>query len=239
MSEQAGQHPIRTLVVDNHAIVRHGLGQLMSGSGEFEVCGEATTSATALRLARELEPDVAILEFAMAGEGGLALIERLSEAHPDLPILVLSGEEETLYAARALRAGARGYVMKDTPTEEVLEAIRSVARGEIVVGDRVRDRLVQRTAWRGRDLEASPLDALTDREAEVFRLLGHGRQTREVAEDLGVSVKTVESHRAKIMRKLDLDNATQLIQWAVVWTHFERREARRREEGPHEESGSN
>jgi DNA-binding NarL/FixJ family response regulator len=212
--------PIRILLVDDHAIVRHGMMHLLNEVDGFEVYREAATVADALRLAQEDPPDLLVMEFAMEGDDGLEFIRRMARESEDLPILVLSAQEETLYAERALRAGARGYVMKEASTDVILEAVQAVARGEVFVSDRIRNRLVHRLAGGRPQMVAHPLEVLTDREVEVFRQLGAGLSTREVGARLGISVKTVETHRAKIMRKLDLDNASQLVHRAIAWTHF-------------------
>jgi len=220
---QAGPSHLRStriLLVDDHAIVRHGMRHLLNEVPGFHVYAEAGSVADALRRGNEDPPDLLVMEFAMEGEDGLEFIRRMAREIEDLPILVLSRQEETLYAERALRAGARGYVMKEASTDAILDAVQAVARGEIFVSDRIRNRLVHRLAGGRPQMVAHPLEVLTDREVEVFRHLGRGLSTREVGERLGISVKTVETHRAKIMRKLDLDNASQLVHRAIAWTQF-------------------
>lgn len=212
----------RILVVDDHAIVRHGLVRLLDAEDDLEVCGEAATRREALEATRRLEPDLAVVDLALEGADGLELIKQLCDESGEIRCLVLSMYDESLYAERSLRAGASGYVMKEEATETLVEAIRSVLAGEIYVSERIMDRILQKLAGRGSRLRESPLEELTDRELQVFRLLGQGRSTREVAELLHLSVKTIESHRAKIMDKLDLANATQLLHRAIEWVHRER-----------------
>ncbi len=222
MKKEGDAGPVRTMVVDEHAIVRHGLIHLLSSEPGFQICAEASSRDEASRMLEEERPELVILEFAHEGESGIGFVEQISNAHPDVSILVLSSEEETVYAEQLLKAGARGYIMKHASTAALMEAINRVALGELVVGDRVRDRLVERAAGRPVSPSADPMHQLTDREGEVFRLLGEGRSSREVAEKLDISIKTVETHRAKIMKKLDLDGASRLIHRAVTWVRFGR-----------------
>jgi len=212
--------PVRTLVVDRQAIVRYGLVRFLNEEG-MEVCGEAADARDALRLVRERDPDLIVLDPSLdQGEDGLQLIRRLREEAPDVPMLAFSTMEEVLYAERALRAGASGFLMKRASTVDLLQAIHDVLEGELHVSGRVRKALLRRVAGgRGQRLD-HPLGALTDRELEVFRLLGGGYSTRQVAESLDLSAKTVETHRSKIMRKLQLENATQLLHRAIMWAQF-------------------
>ena len=217
-----GAHPARILVVDDHAIVRDGLVRLLNAQDDLDVCDQAAASEKALEAVRRLDLDLAVVDLALEGADGLELIKQICSEDGKIRCLVLSMYDESLYAERALRAGASGYVMKEEATETLVEAIREVLRGEIYVSERIMERILRKLAGRGPGLTESPLEALTDRELQVFRLLGEGHSTREVAELLELSVKTIESHRAKIMNKLDLENATQLLHRAIEWVHRER-----------------
>jgi DNA-binding NarL/FixJ family response regulator len=223
-ARQPREDPVRsgTLVADAQAIVRYGVVHLLRDEG-FEICGQAADADSALRLAGLHDPDLVILDPCMDGHGaaaGLQLISGLRTAAPEAPILVFSTLEETLYAERALRAGASGYLMKAATTTQFLEAVDEVRNGKLHVSGRVRSGLLRRVASGGGQPREHPLAMLTDREIEVFRLLGEGCSTREVAERLALSVKTIETHRAKIMRKLGLRNASQLLHRAIAWVHF-------------------
>lgn len=215
------EDPARILIVDDHAIVRHGLVRLVENEPGLRVCGEAATIQEAIELVDREEPDLAIVDLALEGADGLELIKRISGQNGRVRSLVLSMYDESLYAERSLRAGASGYVMKEKATQTVIAAIRTVLDGEVHVSDEILDRILRKVAGGGTDVAESPLEALTDRELQVFRLLGEGHSTREVAEILHLSVKTIETHRAKIMRKLDLDNATHLLHRAIAWVQQE------------------
>jgi len=218
----AGNDAERIVIVDDHAIVRHGLSRLIAGETDLVVSGEAETTEEALDLLERGDADLVVVDLALGGSDGLDLIRRIAGQYPEVRILVLSIYDESVYAERCLRAGASGYVMKEAAPRTVLQAIRTVLRGEIYVSEQMMERVLHRISGRRRDAHASPLEALTDRELQVLRLLGEGRTTREVADTLHRSVKTVETHRANIMKKLDLENATQLLHRAIVWVERER-----------------
>jgi DNA-binding NarL/FixJ family response regulator len=213
----------KVLLVDDHPIVRQGLAQLINQEPDLTVCGNAEDGNTALRAIAACRPDIVILDISLDGPDGLAVLKEIRLIDEGLLVLVLSMHDESLYAERALRAGANGYIMKQEATERVLEAVRRILGGEIYVSDRLARRLLQQVVsntGRGR----TPVEALTDRELAVFRLIGKGRATREIADDLHVSVKTVESYQAHIKEKLFLKNARELVQHAFQWVT--------REDGP-------
>ena len=180
--------------------------------------GEAGSAEEALEQARRLKPDLVLLDLALGHSDGLDLIPRIKRASGDARILVLSMFDETLYAARCLKAGAHGYIMKEAASERLVDAVHTVAAGDIHTSQAVKQRLVRRAAG---DVEDGSIQDLTDRELQVFRMIGEGRSTREVAESLGLSVKTIETHRAKLMRKLGVDQASQLVHRAVAWVQDE------------------
>jgi len=205
----------RVLVVDDHPIVREGLARLIATEPDLEVCGAAASAHEAILAAERFHPDVAIVDLSLQGGGGLDLIRDLSARHPDLRILVLSMHDAHVYAERALRAGARGYVMKEEGTEKVIEGIRRVLRGEIYLRDDVAQRILSRLSGGTGRRDEVAVAKLTDRELEILNLIGQGLSTRQIAEHLHRSVKTIESHRAHIMEKLDIHGSRDLIQYAI------------------------
>ena len=205
------------MIVDDHPIVRRGLAQVIESEQDLCVCGEAEEPEQAMEVARKQEPDVAVVDIGLARGDGLELVRELRNRLPTVKALVLSLHDEAIYAERALRAGARGYIMKEAGGEEVIKAIRRVMDGEFYLSERMNARFLNRFASGGPAAGAKPVDALTDRELQVFRLIGRGRGTRDVADELGLSVKTIETYRERIKRKLGLRNAVELVQRAVLW----------------------
>jgi len=214
-------HSLRKQVflVENHPVTSDGFTHLLNAQADLQVCGHAATSAGALSSLEKLRPDLVILEISLADSSGLDLIKQLKTRFPKLLTLVLSSQDESLYAERALRAGAKGYVMKHTPTPAVINAIRVVLKGGIYLSEPMRDRLVLERLHGPGVGRATGIAALSDRELEIFELLGNGRTTRRIAEKLHVSVSTVETHRAHIKQKLNLSNAVELVRRAVAWVN--------------------
>jgi len=207
----------RVVVVDDHPIIRRGLADLINQEDDLEVCAEATDAHQALEMIASLKPDIAVVDISLKEINGIELIKHIKTRHPKLPTLVLSMHDETLYAERALRAGARGYVMKQEPPETVISSIRKVLAGEIYVSEKMSSRLIARMADGRANGTGSPLEHLSDRELEVFQLIGQGLRTRQIAERLCLSIKTIESYREHIKDKLDLENSTELFQHALQW----------------------
>ncbi|MCU0506564.1 MAG: response regulator transcription factor [Chloroflexi bacterium] len=201
---------IRVIVVDDHAVVRAGLARILERAGDFVLAGEGASGPEALDLARTARADVLVMDLDMPG-GGIGLIGRLREAAPDLPILVLSQHDERDFALRCLEAGARGYVSKEAGFEAVEEAIRRVASGRRAFSEAVQEQALDRAS--GLAAEA-PHARLTSRELEIVRLLARGRRSTEIARDLGISVKTVSTHRANALAKLGLENNVELALYA-------------------------
>jgi DNA-binding NarL/FixJ family response regulator len=212
----------RVLLVDDHPILRRGLAQLINQEADMVVCGEAEDAARAFQAVEKLTPDVAVVDISLKSGNGLDLVKNVKAVHPNLAMLVLSMHDESLYAERALRAGALGYIMKEEATEVVLTAIRRVLTGEVFLSERMKSRMLQQLATGKGKVVASPIEHLTDRELEVFRLIGEGRSTREIAAELHLSVRTVEAYREYIKAKLSLKNATELVQHAFHWVHHEK-----------------
>jgi DNA-binding NarL/FixJ family response regulator len=212
----------RIILVEDHPIVRQGLAQLINLQPGLTVIGEAESAAKALELIRANKPDLVILDVSLPKTNGLELIKQVKAEKPNLPMLVISMHDEMLYAERALRAGARGYVMKKEPSEKMLLAINRVLRGEIYVSDRMKQKMLQHLVNNQvPDESGSPLDHLSDRELEVFQLLGNGFATRQIAEQLNLSVKTIESYRENLKLKLNVKTGAELIQHAIQWMKTE------------------
>ena len=205
----------QVLIVDDHPIVRHGLALLINREPDLMVCGEADDAQSATQAIVSLRPDLVILDISLGGPDGLELLKQIRTRNTDLPVLVLSMHDEATYAERVLRAGANGYIMKQEATDRLLTAIRRILEGQVYVPDRVASRLLRQYAHTSTVTARSPLAALSDRELEVFRLIGAGRSTRQIAEILHLSVKTVESYQAHIKEKLELSNARELQYHAI------------------------
>jgi DNA-binding NarL/FixJ family response regulator len=212
----------RVFLVDDHPIVRHGLTLLINHEPDLMVCGEAEDGSKALAAVAAAEPDVVVVDLTLKSSSGFSLIKDLNTADSKMPILVLSIHEESLYAERCLRAGAKGYLMKEEAMENVLVALRRVLDGQVYLSEEMQSKLFRTSGKRGETVIASPLERLSDRELEIFRLLGQGLGTRQVAKLLNLSISTVESHRARIKEKLDVKSATELVQHAVQWVETER-----------------
>lgn len=207
----------RVLLVDDHPFMRAGLGQLIGSQPDLVVGGEAGNPAEALQALARQRPDLILTDLTMPGRSGLEFIKDLRAAHPDIPILVVSMHDEAVYAERVLRAGARGYIMKEAGGENLLGAIRQVLRGEVYVSHKMSARILEDLSGRRPRGSTSPIERLTDREFEVFQLIGQGKGTREIAAELHLSPKTVDVHRSHVKEKLGLRDATALIRHAVRW----------------------
>ena len=207
----------QVFLVDDHPLVRQALCELINQEGDMAVCGEAEGAPAALRSIAALKPDVAVVDLTLKEGSGLDLVKDLKLRQPNLPVLVLSMHDESTYAERLLRSGARGYVMKDQASDKVVIALRKVLSGEVYLSDKMSARILHKLVG-GAPATASPVDLLSDRELQVFELIGQGIGTRRIAEKLHLSVKTVETYREHIKLKLKLDNATDLLQHAIQWT---------------------
>ncbi len=208
----------RVLIVDDHPLVRAGIAALIGHERDLEVCGETGTFGEALELAFLTEPDLAIVDLSLADGSGLELVKRLKVRQPGVRLLVCSMHEESLFAQRALNAGAMGYINKQEATSHVIEAIHRVLQGKVYLTQRMTDQVLQGLA-RGSAADGAPsIRDLTDRELEVFSLIGRGVATSHIAEQLHLSVKTVEAHRDKIKKKLNLASGSELTRYAVQWT---------------------
>lgn len=210
-----GTYVKRILIVDDHPIVRRGLADLVNDEPDLEVCGQAAGAAEALECVRHERPDVIICDLTLNGTNGLELIKRLRSRDPEIKILVSSMHDESIYAERVLKAGGMGYINKQETIDKLIDAIHAVLAGKVFLSDKMVARLLRRRVGnQGTDSE-SIVEALTDRELEVFRLVGDGQTTKNIAKTLNLSVKTIESHRDNIKHKLGLANATELTHRAV------------------------
>ena len=209
----------KILIVDDHPIVRRGLTELINQEKDLVVSGQAEDAYQAMEAIRAQKPDMAIIDISLKGTSGLELIKDIKTQYPSLPVLTLSMHDEFLYAERALRAGAKGYIMKQQATEDLIMAIRKVLGGHVYVSDTVGTKMLTSLLGAGPEAGASAVDRLSDRELEVFGLIGLGHGTRQIAERLHLSVKTVETYRAHIKKKLNLANAAELLRYAIQWVN--------------------
>ena len=203
-------------IVDDHPLVREGLSNLINQQADLTVCGEAEDSTSAITGIQASQPDVVLVDISLKNESGLELVKTLKNQFPELAVIVISMHDEALYAERALHAGARGYVMKRETTKNVLTAIRRVLEGDVYVSDRVVNSMAQRMSSR-KTAAAEPVERLSDRELEIFRLLGQGRTPSQIAEDLRLSLKTVQAYCARAKEKFGVTSLTELLRAAIRW----------------------
>jgi DNA-binding NarL/FixJ family response regulator len=207
----------RILIVDDHPMMRQGLAQLINNESDLTVCCEAENAHQALDAVNSNPPDLVLADITLPDKNGLELIKDIHVMQPALAVLVISMHDESLYAERVLRAGGRGYIMKQEGGKKLMEAIRQVLNGQIYVSEKMSARILELFSGRRPDSAQSPVENLTDREFEVFQLIGQGKGTRQIADKLHLSVKTVEVHRVNIKAKLKLESASELIRFAVRW----------------------
>jgi DNA-binding NarL/FixJ family response regulator len=207
------------LIVDDHPIVRQGLAELINHEDDLLVCGQAEDAHQAIKAIKELKPDMAIVDISLKETSGMELIKDLKAQYPKVPVLALSMHDESLYAERALRAGARGYVMKAVATEQVIMAIRKILDGEIYVSDKMASKMMRKLVGGDASINLSPVESLSDRELEVFQLIGKGFGTRQISDRLYLSIKTIETYRAHIKEKLNLADGAELLQYAIKWVN--------------------
>jgi DNA-binding NarL/FixJ family response regulator len=209
----------RILIVDDHPIVREGISQLINAESDLEVCCGVDDKPGAMTALAEKSPDMVIVDLSLKDSDGLDLIEHIRARYPDLAILTLSMYDETLYAERALRAGSNGYVMKQAGTETLVHAIRRVLGGRVYLSEEMASQMLGRMASGTRPESSSPVEKLSNRELEVFTLIGKGVATGKIAEKLNLSVKTIETYRNNIKNKLNIDDSAQLVQRATLFVH--------------------
>ncbi len=217
-SNKTAKHGVtRILIVDDHPLVRLSLREFIRREKDLEVCGEAEDREQALAAAEATKPHLAIIDLTLKSSNGMELIKDLRDRHPDVHILVLSMHDETIHAERAIRAGARGYITKQEATTKVMVAIRQILNGEIYWSERAAARVASKIAGPASGIANSPVDCLTDRELQVFEMIGAGKSTRQIAAALHIDVSTVETYRARIKEKLNLKDSLALLQFAIRW----------------------
>lgn len=204
-------------LIDDHPVLVQGLSDLINNQADMKVVGTTAEWTKALEDFKKVQPAVVLLDITLKNANGIEVLKNLKVQYPNLNVLMLSMHDENLYAMRALKAGAHGYVMKAAPTEEVISAIRHVLKGEVYVSESIARRMMSQLVGRRKDATGSPLEDLSDRELEIFTLIGEGQTTRQIAEKLHISIKTVETHRAHIKEKLKLESSTELVQHAIHW----------------------
>ncbi|MCF6313947.1 MAG: response regulator transcription factor [Verrucomicrobiales bacterium] len=207
----------RIMIVDDHPIMRHGLAQLIDAQAELEVSCWAGTASDALMEIEKNSPELVLLDISLPDRNGLELLKDIKVQYPAVKVLMVSMHDESLYAERALRAGARGYIMKEEAADKLIEAIHTILVGRIYVSGEMSARIIEMFSGNSSTKQAAPLSRLTDRELEVFEEIGRGKATREVAEMLGISARTVDAHRAHLKKKLGLKDGSELVRYAVRW----------------------
>ena len=217
----------RIMVVDDHPMTRNGIADWIRCEQDLSVCAEAQNAEQALEAVSKSNPDLVLADITLPGKSGLELIKDLRAMQPDLPILVISMHDESLYAERVLRAGARGYIMKHEGGDDIIRAIRQVLSGKLYVSEQMSARILEGVSGRQPATQCSAIKQLTDRELEIFQLIGQGLSTQEIANKLHLSAKTVHAHRASIKDKLEIKSVTELISYAARWAVQERAAARK------------
>jgi DNA-binding NarL/FixJ family response regulator len=216
--KSAAQNKRRIFIVDDHPMMRQGLAQLIGAESDLIICGEAENAESALEAINSSKPDLVLADISLPGKNGIELIKDFQTLQPGLPVLVISMHDESLYAGRVLRAGGRGYIMKQEGGKKLMQAIRQVLEGKIYVSEKMSSEILETFSGRRPGTESSPVENLTDREFEVFQFIAQGKGTRDIAEKLHLSVKTVEVHRANMKAKLKLKSSSELIRFAVRWS---------------------
>ena len=208
---------LKVIVVDDHPLMRKGIALTLSSEMDIEVVAQAASAEEALDMLKKLKPDAAVVDISLPGMNGIDLIKHLQSFRPEIKTLVVSRHDEEIYAERAIRAGAKGYLMKLEAGDIIVKALRRIMGGGIFISDEINHRLLMNMASGKAGNSQSPLETLSDRELEVFNLIGKGKATREIAEKLFVSIKTVETYRSRIKEKLNMSSASELMQQAVQW----------------------
>lgn len=222
-AEQPASAPskLKVLIVDDHPITRQGMKALVNQQPNLEVCGEADNAPYAIELVGKLQPDLAIVDIALKTTNGIELTKNIKVQAPNLPVLIVSMHDEGLYAERALRAGAMGYLMKQEASEKIIAAITRLLQGEIYLSDKIKEKMLHRFVNKKGDNMVFSIDTLSDREMEVFQLIGNGYSTRQIAQKLNLSSKTIDSYREHLKLKLNLDSGAELVRHAIQWARNE------------------
>ena len=217
MKMKDGRRKNSIFIVDDHPIMRDGISQLITQQTDLEVCGKASSASEALDALNGINPDLLLVDISLTGMNGIELIKIVKKRNGRLPILVLSMHAEALYAERAIRAGAKGYVMKHVSADTLLSAIRRVLTGKIYLSLAMTEKLLEKAVGNDLARNESPIDCLSDREFEIFKLIGHGLRAQRISEELYLSIKTVETYYSRIKQKLNIKDASELLQMAIAW----------------------
>jgi len=209
------------LLVDDHPVTRQGVAALINQERNLVVCGEADSAPRALELITKLSPDLAVVDISLKTMSGIELMKNIKVLAPNLPVLFMSMHDESLYAERALRAGAQGYIMKQEASDRILTAIHRVLDGELYLSDRMKEKMLHRIVSKKKEEGGFSIDSLSDREMEVFQLIGNGFSTRQIAAKLNLSVKTIDSYREHLKLKLQLETGSDLVRYAIQWVKSE------------------
>jgi len=222
--DKTNEKRIQVLIVDDHPVVRDGLTTIINHEQDLNVCGEAEDAYQALKAITESKPDVVIVDVFLKNSDGIELTKSIKAQNPELLVIVLSVHDESVYAERALRAGARAYLMKDAASENIIKAIRTVLNGEIYVSNEISKKFLHKIAGDKAGKTKTPIENLSDRELEIFRLIGEGFKASQIAKQLHLSVKTIETYRLRMKEKLNLPNAAELLQYSIKWAKSQNRE---------------
>ncbi|MDY6932794.1 MAG: response regulator transcription factor [Spirochaetota bacterium] len=209
---------VNIVLVDDHPIIREGIKQVVEKADDLKVCGGASDASEAMVLINKHKPDIVIVDISLGGSiNGIDLVRSIRERFPEVYTLMLSMHEESLYAERAIRAGARGYIMKEVAPKNIIDAIRTVLKGDLYISDILSKKIIDKLIHGSVDTDGLSIDTLTDREFEIFQLIGNGFSTKEIAKKLNLSIYTVESHRRNIRTKMKLNNSAELTKHAIQW----------------------
>jgi DNA-binding NarL/FixJ family response regulator len=216
--DKTNEKKTQVFIVDDHPVIREGLAVIINHEQDMSVCGEAEDAHQALKAVTELKPDIVIADMSLKNSDGLELTKNIKARYPRLPVIIFSVHDEFIYAERALLAGARAYLMKDAVSENVIKAIRAVLKGEIFVSDAISNKFLHKIARDKAGTAKTPIENLSDRELEIFRLIGEGYKASQIAKQLHLSVKTIGTYRTRIKEKLDIANASELLKYSIRWT---------------------
>jgi DNA-binding NarL/FixJ family response regulator len=222
--DKTSENKTQVLIVDDHPVVRDGLTTIINHERDLNVCGEANDAHQALKAITELKPEVVVVDISLKNSDGIELTKNIKAGHPKLSVIVLSIHDESVYAERALLAGAKAYLMKDAASENIVRAIRTVLSGEIYVSNTISKKFLHKIAGDKTSTFKTPIENLSDREFEIFRLIGEGFKASQIAKQLHLSTKTIETYRSRIKEKLNLPNAAELLQYSIKWAKSQDRE---------------
>jgi DNA-binding NarL/FixJ family response regulator len=222
--DKTNKNKTQVLIVDDHPVIKDGLVTIVNHEQDFNACGQADDAAEALKAIAELKPDIVVTDISLKNSDGIELTKSIKAICPRLPVIIFSVHDESLYAERALLAGAKAYLMKDEVSENIIKAIRTVLRGEIYVSDTISKKFLHKIAGDKAGTNKTPIENLSDREFEIFRLIGKGYKASQIARQLHLSIKTIETYRTRIKEKLDLVDASELLQYSIKWAKSQNRE---------------